>query len=81
MKYVCLTMVAASMGAAAAAQTAGSRQDQANVDDIVVTAERTRSGIVASGHQLTTIDQAEIELARTASDMLSTILAKTVDFH
>lgn len=78
MKYVCLTMVAASMGAAAAAQTAGSRQDQANVDDIVVTAERTRSGIVASGHQLTTIDQAEIELARTASDTLSTILAKTV---
>lgn len=79
MKHVCLTIVAALMGATtAAAQTVGPRREDANVDDIVVTAERTRSGIVASGHQLITIDQAEIELARTASDTLSTILAKTV---
>lgn len=63
---------------AAVAQTVASPQDTANGDDIVVTAQRTRSGIVASGHQVTTIDREQIELARTASDTLSTILAKTV---
>ncbi|PVE59776.1 TonB-dependent siderophore receptor [Arthrobacter sp. TPD3018] len=79
MKYVYLTIVSALLGTTAAtAQTAPPRQDEANVDDIVVTAQRSRSDIVASGHQLTTIDQSQIELARSASDTLATILAKTV---
>ena len=62
----------------ATAQTLASPLDDTSAADIVVTAERTRSGIVASGHQVTTIDRQQIELARTASDTLSTILAKTV---
>lgn len=79
MKHVCLAMVVVLNGATAAvAQTADTPHGDANVDDIVVTAQRTRSGIVASGHQVTTIDRDAIELARTASDTLSTILAKTV---
>lgn len=79
MKYLYLTIVGALLGTTAAtAQTAPPRQDEANVDDIVVTAQRSRSDIVASGHQVTTIDQSQIELARSASDTLTTILAKTV---
>ncbi|MCI1143646.1 TonB-dependent receptor plug domain-containing protein [Sphingomonas sp. WKB10] len=79
MKYLYLTIVGALLGTtAASAQTAPPRQDEANVDDIVVTAQRSRSDIVASGHQVTTIDQSQIELARSASDTLATILAKTV---
>lgn len=79
MKYLYLTIVGALLGTTAAtAQTAPPRQDEANVDDIVVTAQRSRSDIVASGHQVTTIDQSQIELARSASDTLATILAKTV---
>jgi iron complex outermembrane receptor protein len=74
-----MTMAAALLGATAArSQTIDPAQDDASAADIVVTADRTRSKIVASGHQVTTIDQAQIELARTASDTLSTILAKTV---
>ena len=79
MKLVGLTFVALMLGApAAVAQTGAPPQEAADGDDIVVTAQRSRSGIVASGHQLTTIDRDQIELARTASDTLSTILAKTV---
>lgn len=79
MKHVCLAVLTLLTGATAAgAQTTDPQQDEATAADIVVTAERTRSGIISSGHQVTTIDREEIELARTASDTLSTILAKTV---
>lgn len=52
--------------------------EQKSGGDIVVTAQRTSSGIVAPTHQITTIDREALETARAASDTLSTILAKAV---
>lgn len=46
--------------------------------DIVVTAQRTTSGIVSPGHQITTLDREKLETDRTVSDTLSTVLAKAV---
>ena len=46
--------------------------------DILVTAQRTSSGIVAPGHQITTLDREKVEADRTVSDTLSTVLAKAV---
>nr|WP_251007921.1 TonB-dependent receptor [Sphingobium sp. BHU LFT2] len=54
--------------------------DAANTpaQDIVVTAQRTRAGIVAPGHQVTIIDRQSVESGRAASDTLATLLAKAV---
>ena len=54
------------------------RSGQVADDDIVVTAQRTRGGIVAPGHQITTIDRGRLESDRTVSDTVSTVLAKAV---
>lgn len=62
--------------AGALAQT--DQADAENRADILVTAQRTRSGIVAPGHQITTLDRERIETDRTVSDTLSTVLAKAV---
>lgn len=45
---------------------------------IVVTAQRTRAGIVAPGHQVTILDQQSVESGRATSDTLATLLAKAV---
>lgn len=46
--------------------------------DIIVTAQRTTADITPPVHPITIIDHEELEMARTASGTLSTILAKTV---
>jgi iron complex outermembrane receptor protein len=61
----------------AAAQEQGPPTTVAN-DDVIVTAQRSRNGIVAPGHQVTTLERERIETERTTSDTLSTILAKSV---
>ncbi|MEH3040023.1 MAG: TonB-dependent siderophore receptor [Sphingomonas paucimobilis] len=79
MKYpLLISAIALVVAPTALAQTGDSRQGDATVDDIVVTAERSRGGIVGLGHQVSALDRETIELARTASDTLATILAKTV---
>lgn len=50
----------------------------APVEDIVVTAQRTRNEIVAPGHQITTLEREALETQRNVSDTLSTVLAKSV---
>ncbi|WP_206243441.1 TonB-dependent siderophore receptor [Novosphingobium terrae] len=47
-------------------------------DDILVIAQRSSATIVASGHQISLLDRDQVATQRTASDTLSTILAKTI---
>lgn len=70
---VCLSMIAYMMASPARADG-----EEAGNEDIIVTAQRTTSKITAPTHQITTLDHAQIETARTVSDTLSTILAKSV---
>ncbi len=51
---------------------------EASGSDIIVTAQRTSSSVSPPVHQITKLDREELETARTVSNTLSTILAKSV---
>lgn len=66
-------IVCASLAAPALAEEA-----EAGANDIVVTAQRTKSDVTPPTRQVTTLQRTDIETARTVSDTLSTVLAKAV---
>lgn len=67
-----------AIAAPAIAQDIAGPVGDTRTGEILVTAQRSQSRIVAPGHQITTIDRERIEADRTVSDTLSTVLAKAV---
>lgn len=67
-----------ALSAATAAFATPALAQDAEGGEIIVTAQRTNPDITPPTHQITTIDREELEMARAASDTLSTILAKAV---
>lgn len=67
-----------ALSAATAAFATPALAQDAEGSEIIVTAQRTNPDITPPTHQITTIEREELEMARAASDTLSTILAKAV---
>lgn len=66
------------LSAAACVPAPAAAENDKENGDIIVTAQRTTADITPPVHPITLIEREELEMARTASNSLSTILAKTV---